>query len=136
MPQKPDLAKREVWRKRLQDFERGNATIVQFCRRVGVPVWSFYYWRQRLQSGTITAASDRQPNGAATPTRHARFVHRARHTATKPRLKFVPIQITGQPGVEVHLPNGARVSVPSHDRDAIATVIAALLTDSQEAWPC
>ena len=136
MPQKPDLAKREVWRKRLQDFRRGNATIVEFCRRVGAPVWSFYYWRQRLQSGTITAASDRQRNGTATPTRHARFVHRARRAGAKPRLNFVPIQITGQRSVEVHLPNGTRVTVPCQDRDAIAAVIAALVSDPPERRPC
>lgn len=136
MPQKPDLVKREVWRKRLQDFEREDTTIVEFCRRVGAPVWSFYYWRQRLRPGTITAASDRQSHGTATPTRHARLVRRARQAGTKPSLRFVPIQITGQPNVEVHLPNGVRVTVPGHDRDAIGAVIAALLTDSQEARPC
>jgi hypothetical protein len=132
MPQKPDLAKRELWRKRLQDFERQNTTIVEFCRRVGAPVWSFYYWRQRLQPATITAASHRQRHRTATPTRH----HRARHAGTKPSLNFVPIQITGQPSVEVHLPNGARLTVPSHDRDAIAAVIAALLSQSPEARTC
>ena len=136
MPQKPDLAKREVWRRRLQDFGRGNATIVEFCRRVGVPVWSFYYWRQRLQSGTITAASDRQRHGTATSTRHVRFVHRARRAGTRPRLNFVPIQVTGPRSVEVHLPNGARVTIPCIDRDAIGAVMAALLSDRQEGRPC
>src|SRR6059036_3544769 len=112
MPQKPDLAKREVWRRRLRDFQRGNVTIAEFCRRVGVPVWSFYYWRQRFQSKTIRAASDRQRDGTATAIRDARLVHRARYDRTKPRLKFVPIQITGQHSVEVQLPNGTRVTVP------------------------
>src|SRR5437867_6044204 len=134
MPQKPDLAKRAVWRKRLQDFARENTTIVEFCRRVGAPVWSFYYWRQRLQPATITAASKRPRHGSATPTRHARLVHRARHAGTKPSLKFLPIQITGQANVEVHLPNGAHLTVPCHDRDAIAAVIAAML--AQERPTC
>src|SRR5437867_13342732 len=112
MPQKPDLAKRAVWRKRLQDFARENTTIVEFCRRVGAPVWSFYYWRQRLRPATLTAASKRQRHGTATPTRYARLVHRARHAGTKPPLKFLPSQIMGQINVEVHFPNGARVIVP------------------------
>jgi len=136
MPQKLDLAKREVWRRRLRDFERGSATIVEFCRRMGVPVWSFYYWQQRLRSGTIKTSSDQARDGTVTPTRRRRFVHRAGHGGTKSGLNFVPIQIAGQRSVEVHLPNGARVTVPSHDRDAIDAVIAALVRDPQERPAC
>lgn len=132
MPQKLDLVKREVWRKRFQDFERGNTTIVEFCRRLGAPVWSFYYWRPRLRPATIAAASKPQRHGTAVPTRHARFVHPARQARPKPALKFVPVEITGQRRVEVHLPNGARVTVPCHDRDAIVAVMAALLSDAHE----
>ncbi len=136
MPQKPDLAKREVWRRRLRDFERGNATIAEFCRRMGVPVWSFYYWQQKLRSGTNTTVSDQVRNGTVTPPRRRRFVHRARHGGTRPELKFVPIHITGQRSVEVHLPNGTRVMVPCQDRDAISAVIAAIMSDSPERRPC
>lgn len=133
MPQKPDRAKREVWRRRLRDFERGNATITEFCRRVGVPVWSFYYWRQRFQSETVAAASSGRRTGAATPTRSA---HRARPSATQSRLNFVPIQITGQVSVEVNFPNGTRVTVPCQHRDAIDAVMAALVNHPQERRPC
>ena len=146
MPQKPDLVKRELWRKRLRDFERGSTTIIEFCRRAGVAVWSFYYWRQRFQPGTSTAASDRQRHGTATPmrrgrgtvmpTRHGRGVRRAARAATKLRMKFVPIQITGQLRVEVHLPRGVRLTVPCQDHDAIAAVIAALVSNSAESRPC
>jgi hypothetical protein len=38
MPREPDLAKRRVWQRRLLQFERGNATIGEFCRRAGVRV--------------------------------------------------------------------------------------------------
>lgn len=154
MPLKHDLAKCELWRNRLRDFQRGNYTIVEFCRRAAVPVWSFYYWRQRLQSGTFTAKP--HPERHRTPPaprtsiarrdeRLAPVGQRARPGATKTNLNFLPIQITGQLSVEVHLPNGARVAVPSQDRDAIATVIAALLsgpperalpTGTQEGRPC
>ena len=134
MPKRPDLAKREAWRRRFRQFDRGSATITEFCRRLGVPVWSFYYWHQRLRSGTIRSASDQKRNGAAAPNRHARLAQR--HAAIKPRLNFVPIQIAGQRSVEVHLPNGARVTVPCHDRDAIDAVIAALVRDPQERPAC
>ena len=131
MPQKLDLVKREVWRKRFQDFERENTTIVEFCRRLGAPVWSFYYWRQRLQPATVVEAS-KPRRGTAITTRHARFVHPARQARPKPSLKFVPIEITGHRRVEVHLPNGARVTVPCQDCDAIGAVMAALLSDAHE----
>jgi hypothetical protein len=136
MPQKPDLAKREAWRRRFREFDRGNATITEFCRRLGVPVWSFYYWQQRLRSGTIKSASDPKRKGAVAPSRPARFAQRSRQAAIKPRLNFVPIQVTGGRSVEVHLPNGTRVMVPCQDRDAIGAVIAALLSDSPERRPC
>jgi hypothetical protein len=136
MAQKPDLAKREVWRRRLQDFERGEATVVDFCRRLRVPVWSFYYWRQRLWSAAMPAPSDRQRNGRAT-TRHARSVHRTRRARTAPHLNFVPIQLTGGCHVEVHLPNGTRVTVPCQECDAIDAVIAAVMrSDSPEQPTC
>jgi hypothetical protein len=51
-------------------------------------------------------------------------------------LNFVPIQVTGQRSVEVHLPNGTRVIVPCQDRDAVATVIAALVNDPPERRSC
>ena len=136
MPQKPDLVKREAWRRRLRDFERGNATITEFCRRSGVPVWSFYYWQQRLRAGTIAVACDRQRSGTATPTPRARSVHRARRAPTKPRLNFVPVQLTGGRWVVVHLCNGTRVMVPAQDRDAIGAVMAALVSDSRERRRC
>jgi hypothetical protein len=48
MPQGPDEAKLAVWRKRLQEFERGNETIEQFCRRTGVTSRCFYYRRGKV----------------------------------------------------------------------------------------
>src|SRR2546422_4709207 len=66
MPKKLDLAKREVWRRRLRDFARGDSTVTEFCRRMGVPVWSFYYWQQRLRSGTTKTSSDQARHGTVT----------------------------------------------------------------------
>ena len=127
MPQRPDLVKREAWRRRFREFDRGSATITEFCRRARVPVWSFYYWQQRLRSGANKSAADPQRTGAANerpaaaPERHARFAQRTRQAAIQPRLNFVPVQVAGGRSVEVHLPNGTRVMVPCQDRDAIAT---------------
>ena len=157
MPRVSDPAKREVWRRRLSEFDHGNATIAEFCRREAVAVSSFYRWRQNLEWVTA-AASGRHRQRTTTQDRDARshnrsagsvdqsrrFADRSRHAGAKPRLKFVPIEITGGSSIEVHLPNGARVTVPCHDRDAIGAVIAALLSDPLpghgisrvEARPC
>ncbi len=137
MAQKPDLAKHELWRQRLQEFERGNETIVEFCRRCGVAVWSFYYWRNKLQPATIPAtAPDGQRNGTATPTGQARLVHRARRVGTRPRLNFIPIQVTGSSSVEVQFSDGTRIMVPCADHGAIGVVIAALVRDLPERRTC
>lgn len=125
MPQKPDLEKREAWRSRLEEFGRGNETIVEFCRRVSVPVWSFYYWQQRLR---IPAVSARQRRVGARLVRPAARRQR--------RLHFVPVQVTGMGTVEVHLANGIRVTVPCQECDAIRAVIAALVSNSAEQRPC
>jgi hypothetical protein len=135
MPRVPDPAKREVWRRRLSEFDRGNATIAEFCRREAVAVSSFYRWRQNLE-WVAAAASGRHRQRTTTQDRDARSLDRSRRVGAKPKLKFVPVEITGRSSIEVHLPNGARVTVPCHDRDAIGAVIAALLSDSQEARPC
>jgi len=135
MPRVPDLAKREVWRRRLSEFDRGNATVAEFCRREAVALSSFYRWRQNLEWRTA-AASARHRQATTTQARDARADNRSPRVGAMPRLKFVPVQITGRPSIEVHLPNGTRVTVPCQDRDAIGAVIAALLRDSQEAPPC
>lgn len=48
MPRGSDRTKLDVWRKRLRQFELGNATIEQFCRREGITPRGFYYWRSKV----------------------------------------------------------------------------------------
>jgi hypothetical protein len=112
MSREPDLAKRAAWRLRLREFDRGNATVTEFCRRVGVSVAAFYQWRQKLRPAVVpsTASRGRAVKG----------------------LSFLPVEITGGASVEVLLPSGARVTVPCHDHEAIRTVMAALLSASRE----
>jgi hypothetical protein len=126
MAHKPDLAKRELWRNRLEEFGRGSETIVDFCRRLSVPVWSFYYWQQRLR---IPAVSERQPRI------RARSIRRAARPKPR-RVNFVPVQVVGMQHIEIVLSNGTRVTVPCHARDAIAAVIAALMSNPPERPPC
>ena len=135
MPQRPDLAKRESWRKRLEQFGRGNETIVDFCRRLSVPVWSFYYWQQRLRIPAVTERQRRQGKRAGS-ARQARGAHRLGSARKQRRLNFVPVQITGLRSVEVHLANGTRVTVPCQECDAIVAVIAAIMSNPPERRPC
>lgn len=72
-----------VWRQRLWRFAQGTQTIKVFCQQESVSVWSFYYWRRRLQEpvapsgtgasapafvdlGALSSASPREEAGAAT----------------------------------------------------------------------
>jgi Transposase len=118
MSREPDLAKRAAWRLRLREFDRGNATVVEFCRRVGVSVAAFYQWRRKL--GPSAA-----PTGSAASRGRAAEV-----------LSFLPVELTGGASIEVLLPSGARVTVPCHDHEAIRTVMGALLSASPEDRAC
>lgn len=103
-----DGGKRREWSERLRRFERCGLTVAAFCEAEGVSRPSFYQWRSRL--------------GA-----------QGRHTRPgetgEMRPAFVPLRIAtpapaGAP-VEIHLPNGARVCLPSNDPQGIAAAIAA-----------
>src|SRR5687767_2544708 len=92
-----------LWRSRLQAYERGSASVVEFCQRIGVSKATFYAWRQKVLASS--PASDRPD-----------------HSTTA--LSFLPVQITGVSStVEVVLTNGTRVLVSSGDREALRTVI-------------
>jgi hypothetical protein len=119
MSREPDLAKWAAWRLRLREFDRGNATVVEFCRRVGVSIATFYLWRRKLA-----------PSAARESRSPARRPAESRGTAAG--IHFLPVEITSRPGIEVLFPGGARVTVPCHDHEAIRTVMAALLSASRE----
>ena len=109
MSREPDLAKQAAWKSRLREFDRGNFTVAEFCRRAGVSSAAFYQWRRKLKpavaSDACMTSRGRAENG----------------------LSFLPVEITGSSSVEVLLPNGARLTIPCHDHEAIRTVLATLL---------
>ena len=53
---RPDPALEELWRQRLQRFERSGLSAVAFCAKEGVSAPSFYAWRRRLQPPAEQAA--------------------------------------------------------------------------------
>jgi hypothetical protein len=111
-----DEAKGEAWRKRLRRFDRGLATVADFCEGEGVSVASFYQWRQKLAAVDADSLSVDRPG-------------------------FVAVEITPpSPGdgssVQVFFPGGARMLVPCQARDAISAVVAAVMSDAREVEAC
>lgn len=102
-----DRKRRAVWQTRLREFDRGNFTVVEFCRQAGVSVPSFYLWRRKLKPAVAVSKARSQ---------------------VVPAVSFLPVEITSGGRVEVLLPGGVRVLVPSHDQQALRTVISTLLT--------
>jgi transposase-like protein len=102
--------KEAVWRKRLWRFGKSHLTVARFCRSEGVSAPTFYQWRKRL------AEHGRQGISAA----------------TKPTESFVPVRVMAAVApsqaalpVEIHLPNGALICLPSGDVVALRVGIQA-----------
>jgi hypothetical protein len=113
------LAKREAWLRRLREFDRGNLTAIEFCRRAGVSIATFYLWRRKLAPSAVRESQS--------PARRP-----AESRGAAAGIRFLPVEITSRPGIEVLFPGGARLTVPCQDQDAIRTVMAALLSASRE----
>jgi len=133
MSREPDLAKRAAWRLRLREFDRGNDTVGEFCRRVGVSVAAFYQWRRKL------AAENSPPR---LPAAAGKWIASgpASGRIEKP-LSFLPVEIAApldgcaRSAVEVLLPGGTCVTIPCHDHEAIRTVMASLLNSTPPSRP-
>jgi hypothetical protein len=111
-----------LWRGRLRRFDRsGGLTVVEFCAAEGVSVASFYQWRRRL-------AADRARPAVGQPA-HAIFRGVRSRSASTPRLssqtRFVPVRLSGGAavGIEIHLPNGARVCFSGGDPETLRVAI-------------
>jgi len=124
MSRGPDLARRELWRRRFGEFDRGTATVAEFCRRTGVSQATFYAWRHKLRS---SGQHGRRPEPGPSPAKVA-------------SLSFLPIEITGRDDpsapIEVVFPNGTRLLVLGRDQGTLSQVIAALASSSREARSC
>jgi hypothetical protein len=110
--------KESLWRGRLRRFDVSRLTVAEFCKREGVSAPSFYQWRKRIaatrQEGTVGATNRSQP--------------------------FIPVRLTQAAAVEIHLPNGSRVCLPSGDGEALRMAIDAAgrldAMQRREAAPC
>ena len=120
MSQGIDPAKRRLWSERLRRFDRCALTVADFCEEEGVSAPSFYEWRRKLRQ----APREDAPASVRSPGR-----------------AFLPVQIVSSvpaaAPVEIHLPNGARVSLTSADVQWLVAAIAAAgqvarVADAQE----
>ena len=126
MARSADSVKRQLWRERLQRFERSRSTIAAFCQAEGVSTASFYQWRRILGRPARSEAT----RGPILPIRQPAAV--ARQT-------FLPIEVVAAATIDIHLPNGARVTVPSGDAaalEAAVLVVARLPRNGEEVEPC
>ena len=104
-----DSAKRQVWSERLERFARSEMTAAAFCQAEKVSLPSFYQWRRKLTTpNSCEPAQERRSAGQAPRT----FV------------QLIPTAGTAAI-VEIQLPNGARISLPSDDRQLLVAVITA-----------
>ena len=96
-----------TWRGRMARFRGGTLTVVEFCRREGVSVPSFYQWRKRLEPATEPRLlGENSPAGQASSL-------------------FVPVKVSSTPMAEIEFPSGVRVRVPATNVDAIRAAILA-----------
>lgn len=112
MPRAPDPQVRLRWRQLIDAFDPRRFTVAEFCRKHRISQASFYQWRRRLATNTTPGHDQR---------REAKPLQR--------RAAFVPVQLvddsqdsTAQT-VQVHLPNGVRVDVPTGQRDLLWELI-------------
>jgi transposase len=105
---RPNSALQDLWRQRLQRFERSGLSAVAFCAKEGVSTPAFYSWRRRL----------RQPSAEQT----ARPVQPPDADA-----RLVPVRLLPVAPVELLLRGGGVLRLaPGCDLDFVRLLFAAL----------
>jgi transposase-like protein len=112
-----DAAAYAVWRKRWELFESSTLTVAEFCRREGVSQPNFYQWRKRLrrEDAEVRPVASRQAAVAAC----------SRTNTTGGPASFVELALACPGVVELELPNGVRVRVPTDRETALVVAIRA-----------
>ena len=92
---------RSRWRELVDEQRDSGLSIAEFCRRQDVSQASFYQWRKKLRESMPEPES------------------------------FVPLSVIGGSGVEVELPCGAVVRLPSGDEQSLEQVVLLLLAGGE-----
>jgi hypothetical protein len=92
---------RSRWRKLIEEQRGSGLSIAEFCRRQDVCQASFFGWRKKLRESS-------------------------------PEIEaFVPLSVIGGGGVEVELPGGAVVRLPSGDERSLKQVMLLLMAGGE-----
>jgi hypothetical protein len=76
--------RREWWRRQLARQQSGNLSVTEFCRKLGVSIATFYYWRNRVHE---VPQNTQWPVPAQHPSR------RANTSVGTAAANFVPVSI-------------------------------------------
>lgn len=115
-----DLTKRQLWQKRFSEYAEKSISVLEFCRCIGVPTQTFYYWRRQLRDVSKETLTTRV---TASRSKSA--------DAAKPHPSFLPVvlerSLTASRSMEVTLRTGARIQVPVEHHGLVIAVIESLL---------
>ena len=95
--------KSQEWQQRLVRFEKSRHTISEFCRQEGFSPQSFYLWRKRLAQVPVS-----------------------KHPAAQSPDAFRLVRVLPAGGVNVQLPGGTQLVVPTADPQSLQLVIETL----------
>jgi len=99
------------WRERMRRYASSSVTVGEFCRREGVSVANFYYWRRRLAEAPSKPSPERSVPAAPA---------------------FRPLLLAGGGVVTVELAGGIRIELPA-ERELVRVVVAELLAGIRES---
>jgi hypothetical protein len=114
---------RAAWQARLARQASSELSVADFCRQEGVSTASFYGWRQRLRRGRQPAT--RANDGTSVAAAAGKSGHRPAG-----EVRFIQIPLSSQRGaaaVELTLPDGTVVRVPTECGAALELVLGMLL---------
>lgn len=105
MPRAFDLELERRWRERLQEFQRSQLSVREFCRDEGVKEHTFFWWRRELarrQRVRNSAPSTRVRTPKRGTNRRASKTKRTVDAECMPsdslgRSAFVPVQLIAEP---------------------------------------
>jgi transposase-like protein len=67
-------ARRQWWRRRIEQQAGSRLTVADFCQRHGINPAKFYWWRKRLLESADGSAGAEQRPGPLQPSQNATFV--------------------------------------------------------------
>lgn len=111
------VANRELaslWRDRVEGQRRSGLSILEYCRREGFSVGSYYAWKRRLGEPRLRERKSKtrgQPRASRGPS---------------PRGGFVQFPLTVESMIDVRFADGTLVSMPSENLAALAVTLKTL----------